>query len=118
MVATKRFLSTVARVALAAAVATPTVIAAQTSASTVLTVRVQPEAMIQRHSEDSIVVKIRLAERTTAILWRAEVCGTPQSGSVTISRSGVHVIRMADLPGVGSVCLSSSDGALSYRLDW
>ena len=105
--------------ALAATVATaaPTVIAAQTSGSTVLTVRVQPEAMIQRHSEDSIVVKIRLAERATAILWRAEVCGTPPSGSVTISRSGVHVIRMADLPGIGSVCLASSDGALSYRLD-
>ena len=84
------------------------------SASHLLIVQVRPEAALSRQSEGSLLLKIRLAERTQANLWNARTCDTPEPQSYLVIRSGVYTIPLPALPGPAGAgtCLASSDGVI------
>lgn len=88
------------------------------SAHTVLVVQVRPEVVVSRQGPDAITVRIRLAEGTQALLWRATSCGVPESNAYRIERSGVHSISISAIPGLdgGRICLASSDATLALTL--
>ena len=83
-----------------------------------LAVDVRPEAALAWQGDSTVLVKARLAPGTQARIWAGESCGAPTAMSQVISGSGIVVIQLADIDGMGKpvVCLSSSDGRLSVNI--
>ena len=79
-----------------------------------LRVEVRPQALLTHSSADTLLLKIRLAPNTQALLWNAATCNVQDPAAYSVSSSGTYTIPTSALPGPtdSGTCLRSTDGAL------
>lgn len=88
------------------------------AADTQLVIQIRSEALLEWQSDDTLLVKARLAPGASARVWSDDACGAVPTGARVIPASGTYSISGATLEGgeKANVCLSSTDGSLNTSL--